>query len=290
MDRIALVLGASGSFGSAVAAELERQGWQVRRWKRGTDMTSAALGGQLIVNGLNPPHYHNWAEIIPQITTDVLAAAKASGATVLVPGNVYPFGREPAPWTSKTPHRPVARKGAIRAEMERRYRSAAEAGDAKVILLRAGDFLGVNPAFAINQVTLRNVAKGKVSALGNPEVIRAHAYLPDLARAAAALVARDDLPAYLDLPFSGHSFSVNTLAADIRRLTGKQMQVSTFPTWIFGLLSPVWELVRELREMLYLFNHPHWMEDAELRQWLPAFSPTQWDHVLTELLNAKGVQ
>ena len=45
------------------------------------------MGADVIDNGLNPPNYHNWAKLIPQITADVIAAAKASGATVLLPGN-----------------------------------------------------------------------------------------------------------------------------------------------------------------------------------------------------------
>ncbi|WP_435257420.1 epimerase [Thioclava sp. FR2] len=290
MAKTALILGASGSFGGAMARELESSGWTVRRWKRGTDMVAAAEGADLIVNGLNPPNYHNWSELIPKITSDVLAAAKASGATVFVPGNVYPLGKEPAPWSAETRHRPVSRKGAIRAAMESRYRTAAEAGEAKVILLCAGDFLGTDPRLAINQVMLRPVAKGRVSTLGAPDVRHAYAYLPDMARAAVSLLARDDLPAYLDVPFPGHSFTTAELAAIVERLTGRRTVISRFPIWVFAVLSPFWEMARELQEMLYLYEHPHWMEARTLRRWVPDFSETPLETVVARLLAAKGIQ
>ena len=140
MSGTILVLGASGNVGSRMAEAFAAAGWTVRRYQRGTDMVAAAQGADVIFNGLNPPMYHNWARLIPQITDQVIAAGLASGATVLIPGNVYPYGVEPAPWGPKTPHRPVARKGAIRAAMEARYKAATTRG-LRVIILRAGDFL-----------------------------------------------------------------------------------------------------------------------------------------------------
>lgn len=289
MERIALVLGASGGFGGAMAQELAARGWTVRRFQRGTDMAQAAQGAGLIVNGLNPPMYHDWARLIPRITGQVLAAVKASGATVLVPGNVYPFGVQPAPWGADTPHRPVSRKGVIRATMEARYRAAAEAGDARVIMLRAGDFMGAAPQLVINSLTLRHIARGRISTLGNPDAPHAFAWLPDMARAGATLVERDDLPPWLDLPFPGYSLPQRDIAKAAGRLLGRPIRVAPFPAWVFTLLSPVWELAREMREMLYLWDHPHWLDGAGMERWLPGFTPTSLDVALAAMLRAKGL-
>lgn len=290
MTRTALVLGASGGFGGQVALALQAAGWEVRRYARGTDMAAAAQGAQLIVNGLNPPAYHNWDKLIPEITTQVLAAAQASGATILVPGNVYPYGTQPGPWGPDTPHRPVARKGRIRAEMEARYRQAASRGQ-RVILLRGGDFLLPEaPQMVMNRIILGAVAKGRVTAMGDPAALHAYAYLPDMARAAVALVALGTaLPPYADIRFPGHAFSIDDLAARIARLSGRPMRVKRFPRWIFTLASPVWELARELREMLYLFDHPHALDPAPLRRWLPDWQDTALDEVIARHLRAKGL-
>lgn len=290
MPQTALVLGASGGFGGQVALALHTAGWTVRRYQRGTDMAVAAQGAQLIVNGLNPPAYHNWDKLIPEITTQVLGAGKSSGATLLVPGNVYPYGVEPGPWNADTPHRPVSRKGRIRAEMEARYRAAADRGQ-RTILLRGGDFLLPEaPQMVMNRLILGEVAKGKITTLGDPDALHAYAYLPDMARAAVSLVALGHaLPAYADIPFGGHAFTISDLATRISRLTGKPMRIKRFPRWIFTLASPVWELARELREMLYLYDHPHSLDPAPLRQFLPDWQDTPLDQVILYHLQARGI-
>lgn len=287
MAQNALVLGASGGFGGQVALALQSAGCTVRRYIRGTDMGDAAKGADLIVNGLNPPAYHNWDKLIPEITTAVLAAGKSSGAKLLVPGNVYPYGMEPGPWNADTPHRPVSRKGRIRAEMEARYREAAEQGQ-RTILLRGGDFLLPEaPQMLMNRVILGGVAKGVVTSLGDPEALHAYAYLPDMARAAAELVALGDaLPAYADIPFAGHAFTISDLATLISRLTGRPIRIKRFPTWLFTVTSPFWELARELREMLYLSSFPHRLDSAPLHHWLPDWQDTPLDKVI--LLHLQG--
>ncbi|WP_374435514.1 epimerase [Tabrizicola sp.] len=290
MIQTALILGASGGFGGQVAKALESAGWTVRRYQRGTDMIAAAKGAALIVNGLNPPAYHDWDTLIPQITTQVLTAGKASGATILVPGNVYPYGMEPGPWNADTPHRPVARKGRIRAEMEAQYRAAADQGQ-RTILLRGGDFLLPEaPQMVMNRLILGEVAKGKVTTLGDPEALHAYAYLPDMARSAVALVAMGDaLPAYADIPFAGHAFTISDLASRISRLTGRPMRIKSFPRWIFTLASPFWELARELREMLYLYDHPHRLDPEPLRRWLPDWQDTDLDTVIARHLQGRVI-
>jgi len=288
MGKIALVLGASGGFGGQMVLALQGAGWQVNRFRRGTDMAAAAKGARLIVNGLNPPGYHDWGRLIPEITAEIIAAGRASGATLLVPGNVYPYGMEPGPWGPDTPHRPTSRKGRIRAEMEATYRRAAETGGPRCILLRGGDFLLPDaPQMLMNRIILSKVSKGRITALGPADVLHAYAHLPDMARAAVGLVALGDvLPAYADIPFAGHAFTINDLAAQVARLTGRPMQVAQFPLWFFTVVSPFWELARELREMLYLNRFPHELDPAPMRHWLPDFQDTPFDAVVQAHLKA----
>ncbi len=281
MTKTVLILGASGIFGSHAATAFAAAGWAVRRYIRGTDMTAAAMGADVIVNALNPPGYHDWANQIPAITRQVIAAGLASGATVLIPGNVYVYGDQPAPWGPETPHRPVARKGAIRAAMEAAYRAATDRG-LRVILLRGGDYIAPDRAGTIlNMVILKGLAKGRITAMGDPDAIRAYAYLPDMAQAAAALAdRRADLPAYADIPFAGDAFSIRTLAEAVARMTGQPMRIVPFNWTLLRLVSPFWELARELREMRYLYSTPHWMPEAPLQTLLPEFRATPRDTIL----------
>lgn len=284
-----LVLGASGNFGSHAAREFAVAGWDVVRYRRGTYMPAAARGASLIVNALNPPDYHAWAQLIPRITRDVLAAARSSGATVLLPGNVYVYGNEPGPWGPETPHRPAARKGHVRAEMEAAYRAATAEG-VRTILLRAGDY--VDPAAAgtiLNRVVLKPLGSGRIVALGRPEVRRAHAHLPDMARAAVALAGmRADLPAFADLPFADHRFSIADLAAEIGRQTGQEPRVTPFAWWQLQLAAPVWELARELREMRYLYDLDHALDPAPLAAVLGRVPHTSFADVVAAHLSRKA--
>ena len=250
MAGTVLVLGASGLFGSRVAQAFGAAGWDVRRYVRGADMVLAAQGADVIVNGLNPPMYHDWARLIPQITRQVIAAGLASGATVLLPGNVYVYGDQPGPWGPKVPHRPVARKGHIRAAMEASYQAATAQG-LRVIVLRGGDFLDeAGKTTAMHLFHLRSLKAGKLTLGGAADVQRAYAYLPDMARAAVALAEqRAALPAFADIPFAGLTFSMADLGGVLKPLLGRRLKMVQFPWWVMRLLGPFWEMAREMSEI-----------------------------------------
>lgn len=285
---VVLVLGASGLFGSRAAQAFAATGWQVRRYQRGSDMAAAAQGADVIVNALNPPMYHDWARQIPAITAQVIAAARASGATVIVPGNVYVYGAQSGPWGADTPHRPCTRKGAIRATMEAAYRASG----LPVILLRGGDFLDETAAGSVmNMVAMKGLARGRLTALAAPDVPRAYAYLPDFARAAVGLaVRRADLPRFADVPFAGLIFSMNDWRAEVERQLARPLRMQPFAWWQMTLLAPFWELARELREMRYLFETPHRMDTAPLAALLPDFHGTDLAHVVAAHLRAAGLE
>jgi nucleoside-diphosphate-sugar epimerase len=138
MTKTVLITGASGKVGQHAGRVFAQRGWTVRQYRRGTDMTEAALGCEVIVNGMNPPDYHNWAEEIPRITRLHIAAARASGARVVIPGNVYNYGDDASGlWSAQTPQRACSRKGRIRVEMEQAYRESG----VRVLVLRAGNFI-----------------------------------------------------------------------------------------------------------------------------------------------------
>lgn len=285
-----LVLGASGNVGSRIAEAFAAAGWVVRRYQRGTDMTAAARGADVIFNGLNPPMYHDWDRLIPQITAQVIAAGLASGATVLIPGNVYPYGVEPAPWGPQTPHRPVARKGRIRAEMEARYHAATARG-LRVILLRAGDFLDERSrTTAMASFYLRRLKAGVITAGGPVDVAHAYAYLPDMARVAVALAERRaSLPAFADIPYAGLTFTMTELRDALTRQLRRPLVIKPFGWWMMRLLAPFWELARELPEMRYLYDTPHWLDPGPLQALLPGYATTPLEQVVAAHLAAMGL-
>ncbi|MEY1554177.1 NAD-dependent epimerase/dehydratase family protein [Yoonia sp. R2331] len=279
MTQTVLILGASGKIGSHAADTFLNAGWQVRRYDRATgDMTAAAMGADVIVNGLNPPAYQNWAVTIPAITQQVIAAAKASGATVIIPGNIYNYGDQPGVLSENTPQTPNTRKGKIRVEMEQAYRASG----VRTIVLRAGNFIDPNGnGDAMSMMLLRAIKQGKVTAMGDPDVMQTYAYVPDWARAAQMLAdKRDTLPTFADIPFPGHAFSTTQLRDAIAQATGRRITMTHFPWWLMTALAPVWTLARELREMRYLFEMPHTLSADRFDTVLPDFAPTPLEQVM----------
>ena len=106
-QKTVIVLGAKGRFGRAAVDAFLAAGWHVRAFGRSwpaagsrenleriegdafdaAAVANAATGWQVMVNALNPP-YPQWTRDLPRFTANVIAAAKASGATVMIPGNV----------------------------------------------------------------------------------------------------------------------------------------------------------------------------------------------------------
>jgi nucleoside-diphosphate-sugar epimerase len=275
MTKTALILGASGKFGRACSIAFKADGWKIRHYDRKTDMTKAAIGADIIVNGLNPPAYHNWAKLIPEITADVIKAAQASGATIILPGNVYPLGNTLGVWDENTPHNPNSRKGQIRKEMEETYRRAALNG-VQTINLRAGDIIDPDSKETIfEMVMFKGLNKGKLTLMGRTDVPHAYCYVPDFARAAVALAnKRSELATYEDIPFAGQTLSGDELKGTLENLLNRPLKTGQFPWVMMRLLSPFWELARELSEMRYLWDTAHQLSDKKLKRLLPEFEMT----------------
>jgi len=279
MTQTVLILGGSGKIGSHAATAFWNAGWTVRHYDRKTgDMTSAAMGADVIINGLNPPMYHDWKRTIPAITSQVIAAAKASGATVIIPGNIYNFGMIDGQIDLTTPQYANSRKGRIRIEMENAYRDAG----IKTIILRAGNFIDPDKnADVMSLLIMRDAKKGKISYAGNPDARQAYAYVPDWARAAVALAEkRAELELFADVPFPGHTFTLRDLVATLNARTGRDFRLSAFPWWLMAAVSPFVEVAREMREMRYMYDMDHWIGAETFNRLLPDFQPTPMETVM----------
>lgn len=281
MTDCVLITGASGKIGRHAARAFRAAGWEVRTFRRGDDMVAAAQGCGVIVNGMNPPNYRNWAGEIPQITARHIAAAQASGATVIIPGNVYNYGTQAGPWGPETPQVPCSRKGAIRAEMEAAYRASG----VRTVILRAGNFIDPETSDdVLGLMHLSRLSKGVVSCPGRPEAQQSWCYLPDWAQAAVALAAqRAALEAFADIPFAGHDLTVAEMVQHLEPLMGRSLKVRRFPWWAVRLARPFWPLGRELLEMRYLWDLDHSLSPAPLKALLPEFRAT----ALAEVLRCK---
>ncbi len=285
--KTALVMGITGSFGGHVARALTQQGWTIRALMRdpmkvptefsgagvfkgdAADIDSvraAAQGVDLIIYGVNPP-YCEWATSVVPWLDNAATVAEELGITVVFPGNVYIFNPEDGPEFDETARaHPVNAKGKLRQTMEERLQRAAQHG-ARVIIVRAGDFIAAGAKSAWMQALIKRTKTGyALSAPAERSLTHSWAYLPDLARSVAALVEqRNTLPPFSVFHFRGYRLSFNELADAIRIATELPVVLKAFPWWLMRLATPFSTFVRSLFEMRYLWEHELNLSDQKLR-------------------------
>ncbi len=284
-----IVLGANGRFGRAAVDAFGQQGWDVtalaRSWPTPpatrhvtVDVTDSAaladacMGHDVIVNAINPP-YHHWARVLPAITRAVISAAQASGATVMIPGNVYTYGTVlPERLCEDTAHVGDTRKGRLRIQMETAYRDSG----VRTIVLRGGDFIEAEKTGAWFDSHMAHKAwEGKFSYPGPRDLPHAWAYLPDMARAMALLASRRaQMAPFEEFGFEGMTLTGDDLGALVSDAVGRDVRFTGFP-WVALRIMALWSpLMREVLEMRYLWQRPHRVDGSKLRRMVPEFEPT----------------
>jgi nucleoside-diphosphate-sugar epimerase len=256
-------------------------------------VTDAATGTQLIVHALNPPGYKDWDKLVLPMIDNGIAAAKAAGARLLVPGNAYNFGPDAFPLANEaSPQHPRTRKGAIRVEMERRLAQAGETG-VRSTVVRAGDFFGGRNA--ASSMFAHGVVKAgqPLTAVSTPVergAGHAWAYLPDLAQTVAALADRDGGQAFETYHFAGHfDPDATRMIAAVRAAAGRpDLPLKAFPWSAVMLASPFVTTLRELMEMRYLWRQTLQLDNAKLVRTLGAEPHTPWEEAVRATLIGLG--
>jgi len=316
----ALILGATGGIGGAVAQRLLADGWKVKAlhrnaaaqaqagsqagrmdWIQGDamqrdDVVGAAQGVSLIVHAVNPPGYRNWAGLVLPMMDNSIAAARTSGARILLPGTVYNYGPDAFPSLAvDAVQRPLTRKGAIRVELERRLELASRDG-VRSLIVRAGDFFG--PGTANNWFSQGLIKPGKeVRSVRNPGqrgVGHQWAYLPDVAETMCRLVAMEQrLADFARFHMDGHWDADGAqMTAAIARVagaaSGRKVAIKPFQWWLMKALAPFVPTLYELQEMRYLWRQPLRMDNRRLLQTLGAEPHTPLDAAVRATLAGLG--
>ena len=280
MTQTVLILGATGRFGRNAAVQFEQAGWTVRRFDRTRgDLAASAQGADVIVNAWNLP-YTEWAQT-PDLHRDVQNVASQTGATVILPGNVYVFGETtPGPWSQDVAQRAQNALGRVRIEIEASYRASG----VRTIILRAGDFLDTAASGNwFDQIMVKNLSKGVFTYPGDPSIPHAWAFLPDLCRATVELAEmRNDLPRFSDIPFPGYTLSGSEMFASVDRVTAQKLRLKRM-SWVpLQLARPFWRMAGRFIEMRYLWNTPHSLDATRFSALLPGFRATPLDKAMAQ--------
>jgi len=303
--RRVLILGANGRFGAVATAAFAQAGWQVIAQHRpgrtfslpagaqsaacdATDtatLIAAAKGASVIVNALNPD-YGRWETLVPPIARAVEAAAEASGALLMLPGNVYNFGSqlpevvdEATPWRADTPN------GKVRVMLEEGMQAAAARG-VRSVVLRAGDYFGGDRSGTwIDLVMKAKLPRGTLVYPGSDDKVHSWAYLPDLARAFVALAEREaEFQGYNSFGFAGHALTGEQFRDACERATGVPLKIKKMG-WgivrVMGLFSPAMAQVLRLR---YLWERAHRIDGSALQACVGVLPHTPIEVALLEAI------
>jgi nucleoside-diphosphate-sugar epimerase len=201
------VIVGKGPVGRTTAEELVARGHRVRVLSRrggtSTDMiehrrvdaadpgalTAAAAGAAALYNAVNPA-YSSWATDWPPVAAALLAAAEDTGAVLVTMSNLYGYGRPSGPMTPGSPLTATDVKGRVRARMWTDALAAHRAGRVRVTEARAADFVGPqvpgDHSHLVRQLPALRAGR-RAWVVGDPDVRRSWAYLPDVATTLATL-------------------------------------------------------------------------------------------------------
>jgi nucleoside-diphosphate-sugar epimerase len=273
------------------------------------DVQDAELVSQLaastdfIVHAVNYP-YHQWIGNMDTITRHVIDAARArperttgQPATIVFPGNVYNFGKINQPIRPDSPSAPCTRKGHLRVELESMLRQAASEGQCRVLTVRLPDFWGPNVLHeGIRPVMLGALTGKPMPWLINADIPHQLVYTPDAGEVMVRLMDRDWTTRQAANGVTSNSYQVwnygGTTVPSMRdwfsqmtQLTGKPASVRVYPGWLFSVLGLFNPVMREVKEMLYLYGNSIVLDDADTLAILPDFQPTPMRRALIDTLD-----
>ncbi|MEZ2333370.1 SDR family oxidoreductase [Mesorhizobium sp. RCC_202] len=309
MSKIA-ILGANGRLGRVVGKAFIDAGFDVRavtrtgkvpaELKGATAVAGDALdrqsliaateGVDIVFNGLNPI-YTDWGKCMP-MAENVMAACHANNALHLFPGTVYNYGSPmPQVITEATPFHPTTEKGRIRCAMEALFRSEADAGRVRTIVLRAGDFFGGTGSGSwFDLIVAAKMAKGVYTAPGPADLVHEWAYLPDFAVAFVGLARNlDKLGAYEAINFPGHAITDLDIKAAAEKALGRKLKLTYMPWWVLRAGSPFVAMWREIVSMSYLRFEAHRLVSTRLEEVIGEIPHTPLDEAAKEALRDVGI-
>jgi nucleoside-diphosphate-sugar epimerase len=250
-------------------------------------LAAAADGAAALYNAVNPA-YHRWATDWPPVATALLTAAERTGAVLVTMSNLYVYGAPTGPMSPGSPLAATDRKGRVRIAMWREALAAHEAGRVRMTEARAADFVGPQvPAEHSHLVRqLPALRRGRRAwVVGDPDVLRSWAYLPDVAATLATLGTDERaLGRAWHVPSAPPRSQRQALADLAAALSSpahpaRPVRVSRIPWSVLrgiGLVSP---MMREIVDVRHQFDREY-VIDASATTATFGLAPTPWDEVV----------
>jgi nucleoside-diphosphate-sugar epimerase len=313
MAKIVL-LGATGSIGESIAAELRRRGTNYRAVGRsreslerqfGSDplaeiavwnpddaasARAALRGADAIVYLVGVPYNH--FELHPMVMRKALDAAIAEGVDqMLLVGTVYPYGRAlQTPALESHPREPHTFKGKMRKQQEDLLLEADAARKIRGTVLRLPDFYGPRVKNSFLDSVFTAAAQGGTANLIAP-IDRPHQfiYVPDVGPVVLDLLAHPEGHGrWWHLAGDGTA-GMKEIVAIVEELAGRPIKKRVVGLGMLRVLGLFQPLLRELVEMNYLLSDPFIMDDSALTKLLGGVEKTPLREGLKHSLDAARI-
>ena len=289
-----VVFGA-GQVGPRVASLLRAEGHRVKVGRRSAGKTrngietvavdvsdaaqvaKATEGASVVYSCINP-EYHRWPQLLMPLMRGLTEGTKKSGARLVTLDCLYMYG-DTSHMKEDSPINPVAKKGVLRGEAGKILLDAGAA------IGRAADFFGPDaPLALLGENFWKRVIAGKSAQLfGDPDQLHSYSYTPDVARGLVALGSRPGTEGVWMLPVQ----PAETTRAVVERFAkalGREIPISTVPTWVLRALGVFQPMMREMAEMTYQWKQPYVLDDAKFRKTFD-IAPTPWNEAVAETLS-----
>ncbi|HKN28155.1 MAG TPA: NAD-dependent epimerase/dehydratase family protein [Roseiarcus sp.] len=222
-------------------------------------VVKAARQGEQFVVAIGFPYVGRvWREAWPKAIGNFVAAAEATGARMVFIDNLYMYGPQTAPLVESMPLTSYGMKPAARAVATRVWTEAA--ARARITALRAPDFYGPGVGRSyLGDPTIGMLARHKAALfIGSPDFPHDYAYVPDIARAVATLLAAPNsaFGQAWHMPCAPTRTTREILGVAAEAL-GVRPRIRVLPASLLGPMGPLSPFLREMREMRFLVDRPY---------------------------------
>lgn len=187
-----------------------------------------------------------------QLLEPCLQAAEILGLRVLFPGNVYNYQPQQMLIDEDNEQTSTTDKGVIRQKMEQRLFKASQQG-AKVMIIRAGDFIGPDMRLSWTEHMLKQKQNHwQVSMPHNNNHTHFWSYLPDICANATLLLEQAELDFEV-----WHDCGLALKTSDWQQAfnaNGMQTKITDFPWVIFKVIALFSAELRAVIKMRYLWQ------------------------------------
>ncbi len=249
------------------------------------ELIAACHGAQRIYYCANAP-YHQWAELLPAMLENVIAAAARANAQLIIADNLYMYPPLAGSITEALPYAPITRKGAIRAQLSEKILAEHKKGSIRAVIGCAPDYYGPNAfnSLIVNTRTINALRNHKALPwMVSADQPHAIIYVDDFAEGLLTLAQQEKaLGEIWHIPspqaITGRQF-LTILQEEYTAQTGAQLRgdsvkIQVIAPWMLlaaGIFDPI---VREIYEMRYEFDRPYLVDTTKFTQAFGAFTPT----------------